>query len=400
LAAVAIPLTRSPRGSEVFYALAALVSAACAACAIYVAVGTLPQTLSLPIGLPGIGTRLRLDALSAVFAVIVNGADQSLINSLAARGDVDYLMANHRIPVEDQPSDSLANALQEVTAVEWNIQRVNADDVWAMGYTGQGTVVANVDTGVQWDHPALQDQYRGWDGAVADHNYNWYDPYHQGPGGGTIPQDVHGHGTHTMGTMVGDDGAANQIGMAPGAQWIARWPVSIRHLLSGEPSLRRWIVALGSAGRTLTNMSAWLTTRGGSGGDHWVHGAVSLARRHLPTFWRQQWSRFITRLTAATGTAAGPKSPARCWLPAAARATTGILRPDTARCLRPFKRRPTLTRSRRHQHGVPHRRCARAALVSRPAIGRDLRPDPTERHHLRTGLQRRPARQLAQQHLR
>ena len=29
------------------------------------------------------------------------------------------------------------------------------------------------------------------------------------------------HGTHVMGTMVGDDGGANQIGMAPGAKWIS-----------------------------------------------------------------------------------------------------------------------------------------------------------------------------------
>ena len=37
----------------------------------------------------------------------------------------------------------------------------------------------------------------------------------------TAPCDTNGHGTHTMGTMVGDDGAANQIGVAPGAKWIA-----------------------------------------------------------------------------------------------------------------------------------------------------------------------------------
>ena len=35
------------------------------------------------------------------------------------------------------------------------------------------------------------------------------------------PCDNIGHGTHTIGTSVGDDGGANQIGVAPGAQWIA-----------------------------------------------------------------------------------------------------------------------------------------------------------------------------------
>ena len=84
LAAAAFPLTRVSRGVEIFYALAALVSAAGAAFAIYAAIGVLPLTLSLPIGLPSLGTRLRLDALSAVFAVIVNGA--ACITSLYAIG--------------------------------------------------------------------------------------------------------------------------------------------------------------------------------------------------------------------------------------------------------------------------------------------------------------------------
>ena len=110
-------------------------------------------------------------------------------------------------------------------SVEWNIQKVNAPDVWSMGYTGQGVVVAGADTGYQWDHPALQPHYRGWNGITATHDYNWHDAVHDAVGGACgndspAPCDPNGHGTHTMGTMVGDDGAGNQVGMAPGAQWI------------------------------------------------------------------------------------------------------------------------------------------------------------------------------------
>ena len=95
-----------------------------------------------------------------------------------------------------------------------------------MGFTGQGVVIGGQDTGYQWDHPALKNQYRGWNGAIADHDYNWHDAIHSGSGGNPcgynspFPCDDYGHGTHTMGTMVGDDGGANQIGMAPGARWI------------------------------------------------------------------------------------------------------------------------------------------------------------------------------------
>jgi len=86
-------------------------------------------------------------------------------------------------------------------------------------------VVASADTGIQWNHPALVNQYRGWDGALADHNYSWHDAIHSGGGScganSAVPCDDTNHGTHTVGTMLGDDGGSNQIGMAPDAQWIA-----------------------------------------------------------------------------------------------------------------------------------------------------------------------------------
>jgi subtilisin family serine protease len=100
--------------------------------------------------------------------------------------------------------------------VEWNVHAVGADRVWALGYTGQGIVVSSADTGVDWQHPALKKAYLGWDGSAADHNYHWYDPWD----GSVEPVDDSGHGTHTTGTMVGQDGQ-NKIGLAPGARWIA-----------------------------------------------------------------------------------------------------------------------------------------------------------------------------------
>ncbi|HEV3409482.1 MAG TPA: S8 family serine peptidase, partial [Chthoniobacterales bacterium] len=66
--------------------------------------------------------------------------------------------------------------------------------------------------------------YAGWNGLLANHNYAWHDSIHSDGGScgadSPAPCDDNGHGTHTMGTAVGDDGAGNQIGMAPGAKWI------------------------------------------------------------------------------------------------------------------------------------------------------------------------------------
>ena len=157
--------------------------------------------------------------------VIWARGDQRLVQAMAARPDVAHLYANPWVPL-DEPGSSLPDvSIQAPQAVEWNIQKVNADDVWAAGITGQGAVVGGQDTGYDWDHPALINQYRGWDGLNADHNYNWHDAIHTGsnpicPPNSPAPCDDNSHGTHTMGTMVGDDGAGNQIGMAPGARWI------------------------------------------------------------------------------------------------------------------------------------------------------------------------------------
>jgi serine protease AprX len=150
-------------------------------------------------------------------------AGLNTIQLLANRPDVQHIYANPRVvldaPVAENSADFAPNG------IEWNISWVNAPQVWGLGYTGQGVVIGGQDTGYQWDHPALIKQYRGWDGASVDHDYNWHDAIHDGPGNlcgynSAVPCDDYGHGTHTMGTMVGDDGVSNQLGMAPGARWI------------------------------------------------------------------------------------------------------------------------------------------------------------------------------------
>ncbi len=147
--------------------------------------------------------------------ILVRDADQRLLYSLAARPDVARITANHRYQLEKPRINP--KPVERVTAVEPNISFVNADDVWALGVTGEGIVLAGNDTGLDWQHPAILPHYRGWNGSEADHNYNWWDATDTSP---TAPRDVFGHGTHTTGTMVGDDGGTNQIGMAPGAQTI------------------------------------------------------------------------------------------------------------------------------------------------------------------------------------
>lgn len=163
--------------------------------------------------------RADLDAWGAPYHpfYIVNAlrvtGDEALARKLAARPEVARVAADPAFNgLDDLPP--VPSGPPAVNAVEWNISRVNADDVWPLGYTGQNIVVGSCDSGVDWTHPALINQYRG---GAGNHDYHWYDAFYEY----TEPTDPNGHGTHTTGTMVGDDGDANQVGMAPGAQWIA-----------------------------------------------------------------------------------------------------------------------------------------------------------------------------------
>ncbi|WP_093134736.1 S8 family serine peptidase [Salinibacillus kushneri] len=156
---------------------------------------------------------------------IVNGmavtSTKKVAENIASFEEVEKILPNETrqllTPVDEKVNNEPES---ELTNVEWNVDRVGAPEVWEQGIDGTGTVVANIDTGVQWDHPALQDNYRGYDAETGEvsHDYNWFDA----TAGESEPYDDQGHGTHTMGTMVGSEpDGSNQVGVAPGAQFIA-----------------------------------------------------------------------------------------------------------------------------------------------------------------------------------
>lgn len=154
-------------------------------------------------------------------------ADRAVAEALSLSPDVAFVSANRpsrtSLPEVQQPEARPLSA----SAVEASLDVVRAPVLWSQGFTGQGIVVGIADTGVDWTHPALRSRYRGFDGVNASHAYNWRDSIHAPiPAGNpcgsdsTSPCDDHGHGTHVTGTAVGTDGGENQIGVAPGAQWI------------------------------------------------------------------------------------------------------------------------------------------------------------------------------------
>jgi len=130
------------------------------------------------------------------FSVTANAA---AVNGLAQHPDV-FSITDDSLPI-----------VPALASAEANISLVNAPALWNLGDTGQGVVVANMDSGVDVNHPELSARWRSG-------TNSWLDPYGQHP---TTPTDLSGHGTQTMGIMVAGDADGTTIGMAPGARWIA-----------------------------------------------------------------------------------------------------------------------------------------------------------------------------------
>jgi serine protease AprX len=138
---------------------------------------------------------------------LINGmaftSNSATIREIANRSDVDSVRL-------DQSLEAPAVNAGVTAAPEWNLGVIHVPEVWSLGYTGAGMVVANMDTGVDVQHPDLSGKWRGG-------LNSWYDPH----GEHATPYDHLGHGTQTMGIMVGGEAGGTSIGVAPGARWIA-----------------------------------------------------------------------------------------------------------------------------------------------------------------------------------
>ena len=129
---------------------------------------------------------------------------------LMTRPEVERVLPSPRLRAAPEDSPQPGNLSAVDGSVQWNISMIGADRVWnEFNVRGEGIVVGQSDSGVDGNHPAIRKQYRG---LVQGDDYNWFDPWD----GTSSPNDEGGHGTHTMGTILG----ANGIGVAPKAQWI------------------------------------------------------------------------------------------------------------------------------------------------------------------------------------
>ena len=150
-------------------------------------------------------------------------ATKDVIEQLAQRDDIksidwdetrnmliDGAKSDNAKAFDSSAKKNGGSASREIT---WNVTKVNADDVWSLGYTGSGVIVAVIDTGVNYNHHDLADHM--WtDPSYPNHGYDFN-------ANDNDPMDEHGHGTHCSGTVAGDGTSGSQTGMAPDANIMA-----------------------------------------------------------------------------------------------------------------------------------------------------------------------------------
>ncbi len=167
---------------------------------------------------------------------------QYIVDEIAKRDDVEEVYPNYGIELIEPTYESFESEPGYKNDVENGLEAIRAPEVWDLGITGEGVLVATIDTGVDGNHPALASRWAG----VADPRYEghpewaWLD---SSGGQNDFPFDYGNHGTHTMGTVCGG-APGDQIGVAPGALWMsAGWAYSdVPHFVSDIIESFEWMI--------------------------------------------------------------------------------------------------------------------------------------------------------------
>ncbi len=159
-------------------------------------------------------------------------APEGLIFALAERYDVETIVLNRTMKALPDPlnfQSSTKDALHNSSsAIAWGLTKIKANKVWELGCTGEGVIIAGIDTGVRYTHVDLASHMWTNSGEIPGNgidddgngyvdDYYGYDFANRDPD----PLDDDGHGTLIAGILAGDGTGGTSTGVAPNAQVMA-----------------------------------------------------------------------------------------------------------------------------------------------------------------------------------
>ncbi len=148
--------------------------------------------------------------VAIVNRLLVEGSGAGVIE-LAGLGDVARVWREWTSAPSEEAGRGVGLASgHEASFPSWAIRETGAEFLWERGLSGDGVVVATIDTGAFDDH----DQLRG---RRLPGERGWFDPRT----GSTQPYDNDGHGTAVLSLAVGSNVGGHVVGLAPGARWAA-----------------------------------------------------------------------------------------------------------------------------------------------------------------------------------
>lgn len=174
--------------------------------------------------------------------VVAFSAPRNVIIEIAQLSEVETVYPDRRRRwiltdvIGEQSRPCVADALSVPSDTAWGLKKIRAPLVWDMGYTGQGVVVAILDTGIDYNHPDLagrmwnnpgeipgngvDDDGNGYVDDVMGYDFadNDSDPMDEGSNSNPFNPC---HGTHVAGTVAGDGTEGTITGVAPGALLMA-----------------------------------------------------------------------------------------------------------------------------------------------------------------------------------
>lgn len=141
-------------------------------------------------------------SINAVSAIV----PKNKIGKIKADPNVEYIEIDQEAHILGFADDSLYVGHKKMYATAqtfpWGVSKIRAPEVWPGGNKGTGIKVCIIDTGIDYNHEDLKDNYKG--------GYNFINNTND-------PKDDHGHGTHVAGTVAALDNDIGVIGVAPEA---------------------------------------------------------------------------------------------------------------------------------------------------------------------------------------